>query len=84
MRAWTYRKTGKPEVVLKLEDDRPLPALAGHPIIVKVKAAALNPVGYKVMSQMPCASPKYLLAIGSRPPFLLGLTDVTPSVRTCA
>ena len=66
MRAWTYRKTGKPEVVLKLEDDRPLPALAGHPIIVKVKAAALNPVGYKVMSQMPCTRlPATSLAVGS-------------------
>lgn len=52
-RAWQYATSGKPEQVLKLVDDYSLPNVPGFPIVIKVKAAALNPVGYKTMSEMP-------------------------------
>jgi hypothetical protein len=45
MRAWVYRKQGNPADVLRLETawPDPLPSKA-RPILVEVKAAALNPV----------------------------------------
>ena len=52
-KAWQYKTSGKPSEVLHLIDDYSLPSVQGFPIIVKVHAAALNPVGYKVMSDMP-------------------------------
>jgi hypothetical protein len=55
MRAWVYRKSGRPEEVLYLESDRPLPVHEGYPILVKVKAVALNPEAYKVMAEFPGA-----------------------------
>lgn len=58
-KAWQYATSGRPEQVLKLVDNCSLPVIAGFPIIVKVKAAALNPVGYKVMSEMPSLAVKH-------------------------
>ena len=52
-KAWQYTTSGKPSEVLKLTNDYSLPPVPGFPIVVKVHAAALNPVGYKVISDMP-------------------------------
>ncbi|BGO94128.1 hypothetical protein NBRC10512_006950 [Rhodotorula toruloides] len=49
MRAWVFRSSGHPSKVLKLEQDWPKPTPSGTRILVRVKAAALNPVGYKAM-----------------------------------
>jgi len=48
-----YRTSGKPSEVLKLESDFPVPREEKYPIVVKVHAAALNPVGYKMMEHFP-------------------------------
>jgi len=50
-KAWQIVKSGAPKDVLKFRDDLPVPQdiPKGH-VLVKVLAAALNPVGYKVMS----------------------------------
>ncbi|GAA6015355.1 hypothetical protein JCM10207_008960 [Rhodosporidiobolus poonsookiae] len=53
MRAWVFKKRGDPATVLKLEQDWPEPAPTKGKILIKVHAAALNPVGWKAMSVPP-------------------------------
>lgn len=52
MQAWVYHKQGHPDEVLHKED-RPLPVPSSSQILVKVRCAALNPVGYKTMMYFP-------------------------------
>ncbi|XP_057810979.1 2-methylene-furan-3-one reductase-like [Salvia miltiorrhiza] len=46
MKAWSYKQYGGPEV-LKLESDVAVPELNDDQVLIKVVAAALNPVDYK-------------------------------------
>ncbi|XP_047977078.1 2-methylene-furan-3-one reductase-like [Salvia hispanica] len=46
MKAWSYKQYGGPEV-LKLESDVAVPELKEDQVLIKVVAAALNPVDYK-------------------------------------
>ncbi|KZT51770.1 NAD(P)-binding protein [Calocera cornea HHB12733] len=50
-KGWQVVRSGAPKDALKLKDDLPVPhdIPQGH-VLVKVLAAALNPVGYKLMS----------------------------------
>ena len=43
-KTWRVTGKGKPEDVLKLVDDSPIPKLSQGQILVKVQAASLNPV----------------------------------------
>lgn len=54
MRAWVYRKSGQVDKVLHLENEYPLPKLKDYPITIKVHSVALNPVAYKIISEIPC------------------------------
>lgn len=54
MRAWVYRRSGPVDKVLKLESEYPMVHLKNYPIIVKNKCVAMNPVAFKIISQMPC------------------------------
>lgn len=56
MRAWVYRKSGPVDKVLKLEEGYPMPKVKNYPITVKVHSVGLNPVGYKIISEIPCTS----------------------------
>lgn len=56
MRAWVYRKSGPVDQVLHLENDYPMPQLKDYPIVIKVHSVGLNPVGYKIISEIPCES----------------------------
>ncbi|EGN95474.1 hypothetical protein SERLA73DRAFT_186503 [Serpula lacrymans var. lacrymans S7.3] len=52
-RAWTAVKRGSPAKALALQDV-PIPSkLVEGEVLVKVQAAALNPVGYKLMGTLP-------------------------------
>jgi len=53
-RGWQITARGVPKDVLKLNNDLPVPTSIpqGH-VLVKVLAAALNPVGYKLMALTP-------------------------------
>ncbi|KAI0669841.1 NAD-P-binding protein [Trametes maxima] len=52
-KAWKIARKGKPEDALSFTDT-PVPAkLKKGEVLVKVQAAALNPVGYKVMGLLP-------------------------------
>lgn len=53
MRAWVYRTKGKPADVLRLEPDYPKPVPTSSQVLVRVKAAGLNPIGYKSMYVAP-------------------------------
>lgn len=53
MQAWVYKKTGHPSDVLRLEQDWPKPVPKENEILIEVKAAALNPIGYKTISVPP-------------------------------
>ncbi|KAF7819590.1 2-methylene-furan-3-one reductase-like [Senna tora] len=46
MKAWVYPEYGNPSQVLKLDDTVPLPQLKEDQVLIKVAAAALNPVDY--------------------------------------
>ncbi|KZV71490.1 NAD(P)-binding protein [Peniophora sp. CONT] len=67
-RAWICTGRGTPNKVLRLETNYPVPSqLPKGNVLIKVKAAALNPVGYKLMGMLPLASlratiPEYELA----------------------
>ncbi|KAH9898345.1 NAD-P-binding protein [Cubamyces lactineus] len=53
-RSWRITGSGEPAKVLKLAEDTPVPAkLKKGEVLVKVQAAALNPVGYKMMAVLP-------------------------------
>ncbi|OSD03381.1 NAD-P-binding protein [Trametes coccinea BRFM310] len=53
-RSWRITGKGEPAKVLKLASDTPVPAkLKKGEVLVKVQAAALNPVGYKTMGLVP-------------------------------
>ncbi|KAG2157418.1 NAD(P)-binding protein [Suillus clintonianus] len=52
-RAWRAVKRGKPSESLVFQTDVVVPSLSPGEVLVKVQAAALNPVGWKVMSTVP-------------------------------
>ncbi|KAG6885996.1 hypothetical protein C0993_006112 [Termitomyces sp. T159_Od127] len=53
-RAWIVERTGPPAKALSLRSDWPVPSqLKPGDVLVKVQAAALNPVGYKLMKFLP-------------------------------
>ncbi|KAI9063119.1 NAD-P-binding protein [Trametes sanguinea] len=53
-KSWRVTGKGEPAKVLKLASDTPVPAkLKKGEVLVKVQAAALNPVGYKTMGLVP-------------------------------
>ncbi|KAG6874090.1 hypothetical protein C0995_006947 [Termitomyces sp. Mi166 len=53
-RAWIVERTGSPAKALSLRSDWPVPSqLKPGEVLVKVQAAALNPVGYKLMKFLP-------------------------------
>ncbi|KAK0470504.1 hypothetical protein IW261DRAFT_1516310 [Armillaria novae-zelandiae] len=53
-KAWIINRRGEPKDVLSLRTDWPVPSkLAKGEVLVKVQAAALNPVGYKLMCLLP-------------------------------
>lgn len=49
MKAWVYEEYGSPTDVLKLKSDVPVPEVEDDQVLIKVEAAALNPVDYKRM-----------------------------------
>lgn len=54
MKAWIFNKAGKPRDVLTLAEDYPKPSyVPSNKVLIKVRAAALNPVGYKMMGMIP-------------------------------
>ncbi|KAA1471271.1 NAD(P)-binding protein [Dentipellis sp. KUC8613] len=53
-KAWIVVRRGKPKDALVLKTDAPVPStLKPGEVLVKVQAAALNPVGYKLMGMLP-------------------------------
>ncbi|TFK93483.1 NAD-P-binding protein [Polyporus arcularius HHB13444] len=53
-KSWRAVRAGEPEKALALSDNTPVPSkLKKGEILVKVQAAALNPVGYKVLGFLP-------------------------------
>ncbi|KAG8934052.1 hypothetical protein FRC02_010644 [Tulasnella sp. 418] len=53
-RAWRVVQRGHPKKALRLRDDVPvLSDLKDGEVLVKIKSAALNPIGYKLMKTMP-------------------------------
>ncbi|KAF4578559.1 hypothetical protein EYR36_000366 [Pleurotus pulmonarius] len=53
-KAWIVERMGHPSKVLKFHSDWPVPSEIpkGH-VLVKIQAAALNPIGYKLMQVAP-------------------------------
>ncbi|KAF8892619.1 chaperonin 10-like protein [Infundibulicybe gibba] len=52
-RAWLVQKSGAPSKGLALKHDHPVPKPEPGDVLVKIQAAALNPVGYKLMRLIP-------------------------------
>ncbi|KAI0933956.1 hypothetical protein AcW1_005634 [Taiwanofungus camphoratus] len=52
-KVWHVVDKGEPSQVLRLVDDAPVPKLTKDDVLVKVQAAALNPVGYKLINTVP-------------------------------
>ncbi|KAK8335115.1 hypothetical protein V6Z12_A09G032300 [Gossypium hirsutum] len=52
MKAWVYSEHGKPVDVLKLDSNYDVPQLKEDQVLIKVVAAALNPVDFKRMLGM--------------------------------
>ncbi|KAH7882516.1 NAD(P)-binding protein [Phlebopus sp. FC_14] len=52
-RAWIVVKQGKPHEALDFKSDFPVPKSKPGHVLVRVRAAALNPVGWKLMSALP-------------------------------
>ena len=66
MKAVFYRKFGEPKEVLELVPDYPIPRLhKKNELLVKVHAAAINPVDWKM-------TVGYMALINSRFPFVPG------------
>ncbi|OCH89445.1 NAD(P)-binding protein [Obba rivulosa] len=54
MRAWRVVRKGEPSKALQFDENVPVPSkLSPGDVLVKVQAAALNPVGYKLMKLLP-------------------------------
>lgn len=68
MKAWVYSEHGKPVDVLKLDSNYYVPQLKEDQVLIKVVAAALNPVDFKRMLGMFIHSDSPLPV---NPPFLL-------------
>ncbi|KAL8292550.1 hypothetical protein RQP46_001162 [Phenoliferia psychrophenolica] len=51
--AWVFKKAGAPANVLRLEPAWPVPTPGPGEVLVRVSAAALNPIGYKSMMVFP-------------------------------
>lgn len=51
-KAWEFRSRGSPDQVLKLVDHH-IPTLGTDELVVKVEAAGLNPVDWKLMKMVP-------------------------------
>ncbi|TFK74269.1 NAD(P)-binding protein [Pluteus cervinus] len=52
-RAWVIEKLGIPRQALRLHENRPVPKLETGQALVKIQAAALNPLGWKSMGVLP-------------------------------
>ncbi|KAI9458236.1 chaperonin 10-like protein [Boletus coccyginus] len=52
-KAWMVVKRGKPRDALVLKTDVPVPKPKQGEVLVRVRAAALNPIGFKLMSALP-------------------------------
>lgn len=52
-RAWIMERRGAPDKALQLREDWPVPKPMAGEVLVRVEAAALNPVGYKFMGLLP-------------------------------
>ncbi|CAO1626532.1 unnamed protein product [Parajaminaea phylloscopi] len=52
-RAYTYSKPGPPSQVLRLEAEHTVPRPGPDELLIKVRAAALNPVDWKLMGLVP-------------------------------
>ncbi|CAD6587002.1 MAG: hypothetical protein CYPHOPRED_003757 [Cyphobasidiales sp. Tagirdzhanova-0007] len=54
MRAWVWRSQGHPHTVLKLDSNYPTPVpTTAFPIVVKIHAVGLNPIGWKQIKAFP-------------------------------
>ncbi|GBE82508.1 hypothetical protein BKA93DRAFT_761220 [Sparassis latifolia] len=52
--AWRVMRQGEPSQVLRLDENVPVPIkLAKGEVLIKVQAAALNPIGYTMMQKIP-------------------------------
>ncbi|EED85578.1 predicted protein [Postia placenta Mad-698-R] len=51
-KAWRATAKGEPSKVLRLDDNVPVPKLNRGEVLIKVQAAALNPVAYKVIMKL--------------------------------
>lgn len=49
LKAWLYEEYGSPEKALQLKSDVPVPEVGVDQVLIKVEAAALNPVDFKRM-----------------------------------
>jgi len=47
IKAWVYSEYGNIEETLKFETDIPIPQFKEDEVLIKVAAAALNPIDYK-------------------------------------
>ncbi|KAG8848861.1 hypothetical protein FRB96_000993 [Tulasnella sp. 330] len=52
-KAWQIMRQGKPQVALEFKSNVPVLQPDDGQVLVKIKSAALNPVGYKVMKMLP-------------------------------
>jgi len=47
IKAWVYSEYGNTEDILKFESNIPIPQIKEDHVLIKVVAAALNPIDYK-------------------------------------
>ncbi|KAI8995679.1 NAD-P-binding protein [Trametes punicea] len=63
-KSWRVTGKGEPAKVLRLGEDTPVPAkLRKGEVLVRVQAAALNPVGYKMMGMLPAFLLRHVQAV---------------------